>query len=66
MALFVLIFILELRPMMTLIKWRARAARGEAIDTSPARTFARISLIQVGLLALMVLAATAMARGYGL
>src|SRR5437870_1765393 len=40
MALFVLIFILELRPMMTLIKWRARAARGEAIDTSPARTFA--------------------------
>ena len=66
MALFVLIFVLELRPMMTLIKWRARVARGEAIDTSPARTFARISLIQVGLLALMVLAATAMARGYGL
>ncbi len=52
--------------MMTLIKWRARVARGEAIDTSPARTFARISLIQAGLLGLMVLAATAMARGYGL
>jgi len=66
MALFVLIFVLELRPMMTLIKWRARVARGEAIDTSPARTFARISLIQAGLLGLMVLAATAMARGYGL
>ena len=65
MGLFGLLFILEVRPMMTLIKWRGSAARGEAIDTASAPTFARISYVQAGLIALMVLAATAMARGYG-
>ena len=65
MVLFGLMFILEVRPMMTLIKWRGRSARGEAIDTASAPTFALISYLQTGLIGLMVLAATAMARGYG-
>lgn len=65
MALFVLIFVLEIRPMVTLIRWRIQLAKGQTPDTSPALLFARISFIQGLLLLLMVLAATGMARGWG-
>ena len=41
-------------------------ARGAQPDTAPAARFARISYIQTGLVLLMVLAATAMARGIGM
>lgn len=51
--------------MITLIRWRLRSARGEAIQTNRVLAFTRISALQAGLLLLMVLAATAMARGYG-
>jgi uncharacterized membrane protein len=40
-------------------------ARGEIPDARSAGRFARISFIQATLVVLMVLAATAMARGYG-
>ena len=40
-------------------------ARGGAPDTRAASRFARISFVQAVLVVLMVLAATAMARGYG-
>lgn len=60
-----LILILEVWPMVTLIRWRLQARRGEPLDSSPALAFARISAVQAGLVLLMVLAATAMARGYG-
>ncbi len=65
MGLLVVILALEVWPMVTLIKWRVRTARGIAIDYSPAGAFARISFVQAGLVGCMVLAATAMARGYG-
>jgi uncharacterized membrane protein len=39
--------------------------RGEQPDTTAAPRLARISFVQAVLVALMVLAATAMARGYG-
>jgi putative membrane protein len=64
MSLLVLILILEVRPMTTLIRWRVGLARRESIDLSSARTLARISEIQAGLVILMVFAATAMARGF--
>ena len=66
MALFLLILVLEIRPMVTLIRWRARVSRGE-VPTSlrAARAMARISYGEAVLVALMVLAATAMARGHG-
>jgi putative membrane protein len=64
-GLLVVILILELRPMTTLIRWRRLVARGELPDTRGARGFARISFVQAALVLLMVLAATAMARGYG-
>jgi putative membrane protein len=65
MGLFLLILILEVRPMVILIRWRRRAAQGELADTRAAPLMARISFVQAGLVALMVFAAAAMARGIG-
>ncbi|HXQ28582.1 MAG TPA: DUF2214 family protein [Gemmatimonadales bacterium] len=65
MALLVLILALEVRPMTTLIRWRRVSARGERPDTTNARALARVSFLQAWLVVGMVLAATAMARGYG-
>ncbi|MBV4522954.1 DUF2214 family protein [Pseudomonas sp. SWRI74] len=63
MTLFVLILLLEVAPMVTLIKWRIALARGTAIDTGRAKLFARISHVEGLLMLLMVIAATGMARG---
>jgi putative membrane protein len=65
MALLLVILVLEVWPMVTLVRWRVQLARGEAPDTSPAGRFASISYLQAALVLLMVLAATAMARGIG-
>lgn len=65
MALFVVILALELRPMITLIRWRIALAKGGVPDLTPAPGLARISRVQAALVVLMVLAATAMARGLG-
>jgi len=64
MGLFLVIFLLELRPMITLIRWRGALRRGVAVDTSPAPALARISQIQAALVVLIVFAATALARGF--
>ena len=66
MALLLLILALEVKPAVTLVRWRAQLARGNPPDTSSAERFARISYVQVVLVVLMVLAATAMARGIGM
>jgi putative membrane protein len=66
MALLLVILVLEVPPMVTLIRWRVLLARGEMPDTRPAGGFARISYVQAALVLLMVLAATAMARGIGI
>jgi putative membrane protein len=65
MGLFLVILMLELWPMVTLIRWRRQAAEGKLPDTRAAPLLARISFIQAGLLVLMVFAAAAMARGIG-
>jgi putative membrane protein len=65
MALFLLIFGLEIRPMLTLMTWRRRVSAGSLPDTHAAAGLARISFIQAVLVVLMVFAATAMARGVG-
>lgn len=65
MTLFVLILLLEIAPMIALIKWRMALGKGRAIDPSKAGRFARISHIEALLLVLMVVAATGMARGVG-
>lgn len=65
MTLLVIILLLEIAPMLALITWRTQVARAAAPDTHSARTYAIISTVQACLIVLMVLAATAMARGYG-
>ena len=66
MALLALVLLLEIRPMITLIRWRKTVSRGEAPDTRAALLLARISFAQAWLIVLMVFAATAMARGMGM
>lgn len=63
MGLFVAIFLLELRPMTTFIKWRAQHKRGETVDLTPAPTLARLTYIELILLIPIVCMAAAMSRG---
>jgi putative membrane protein len=65
MALLAGILLLELWPMVTLIRWRMLVAKGTLPEPGPAGAIARISYLQALLLVGMVLAATAMARGIG-
>ena len=64
MGLLLLILVLELLPMVTLIRWRVGLAKGHPVDLSGAGLLARISYLQTGLIVLMVAAATALARGF--
>jgi putative membrane protein len=63
MGLLLLILVLELRPMIALIRWRTQVGRGERPDTRAAPVLAQVSFVQAGIVVLMVFAATAMARG---
>ena len=63
MATLAVILTLEVWPMATFIRWRIASGRGRPIDRSHAPTFARISHVQTVLVLVMVLLATAMARG---
>ncbi len=65
MVLFLLVFIIEIKPMLTLIQWRIKKRKNEPIDFSSARLLARLSHIELGLVAIIVFLATAMARGLG-
>ena len=66
MGFFGLILALEAWPMTTLIRWRIAAGRGAPTPTpSAAGRVATISYVQAVLVVLMVGAAVAMARGYG-
>ncbi len=64
MGLLIVILLLEIWPMATLIRWRIQSARGPVADIHVASLLARVSYAQVGLVILMVFAATAVARGY--
>jgi len=61
MGMFVLVLILEIGPMITLLRWR----RGMQPDASAAKRIATISYVECLLVIAMVVAAVAMARGYG-
>lgn len=65
MGLFILIILLEIWPMMTLMRWRrARASTGN-IATAVSGRLAAISTLQALLIIAIVFVAVAMARGYG-
>src|SRR5688572_2780456 len=69
MGFLLIILALELWPMITLIRWRSALRRGDPAETTvkveTAGRIAMISHIQAALVVLMVFAAVAMARGYG-
>ena len=70
MGLFVLIVLLEIGPMLTFMRWR-KALRGGATPASfvtpgAGKRIAIIGHVQATLALLMIFAAVAMARGYGL
>ena len=64
MGLFLAVFLLEIWPMTTLIRWRLALRRGQAPSLALAGRFGRISQVEGGLLVLIVVAATAVARGF--
>jgi putative membrane protein len=66
MALFVTIVLLELRPMLTLGRWRSTLRAGGTPDTSAARTLFQLSHAELALVVVMVFVASFMARGFGL
>ncbi|HMJ70472.1 MAG TPA: DUF2214 family protein [Cyclobacteriaceae bacterium] len=63
MSLFVIIFALEMKPMITIMKWRIRNRKGLSTDVSVAPSLARTTYIQLILVIFIVAMATAMARG---
>jgi putative membrane protein len=67
MVLFVTVLLLEIRPMVTLIRWRAVVRRGATPPDNPrtAASLAKISYAEAALVVLIVIAAVSMARGYG-
>ena len=66
MALFVLIVLLELRPMLTLLRWRRIVRAGGTVDTSSARALYQVNHVELALVVVMVFVASFMARGFGL
>jgi putative membrane protein len=65
MGLLGIILILEVWPMITLIRWRRTVRAGALPITRAAPALARISFAQAVLVMLMVFLASAMARGFG-
>jgi putative membrane protein len=65
MALFLLILLLEVRPMVTFIRWRIELGRGLPVDTAVARRLYTLNHIELALVVVMVFVAGMMARGIG-
>lgn len=69
MGLLAVILVMELWPMVTLIRWRLAATRNAMPDANEmqriGKRIARISDVQTLLVVAMVVAATMMARGFG-
>lgn len=68
MALFALVLVFEVWPMAVLLRWRVVSRRGASaavvVVPGTARLIAAVSYLQALLVAAMVFAAVAMARGY--
>lgn len=63
LGLFVLVLLLEVWPMVVLIRWRNAVRRAAPVDLTGTRTFARISYLQLAVVLTMLFLATAIARG---
>lgn len=65
LGLFVLIFALEIWPMITLLRWRGATRRGQEVHTSASTRLAAISNVEAAVVVVMVFLAVAIARGFG-
>jgi uncharacterized membrane protein len=63
MALFALVFVLELGPMMTFIRVRKARGQGTALPAFPLETYQQINAAELALVVAIVFAAAFMARG---
>jgi putative membrane protein len=63
MALFLLVLALEIRPMVTFIRWRVALGSGGVPDTSGAALLVRLNHAETALVVLIPFVASAMARG---
>jgi len=63
MVLFVSILLLEILPMLTLVRWRFDVRRGAPIDTRRVATLVRINHAETALVVVIPFVAAAMARG---
>jgi putative membrane protein len=66
MGALVLILLLEIAPMIALIRWRIALRKGAPLRLGRAHQFAAIGSVQLALLVVMMFAATGMARGVGM
>ncbi|MFC0573191.1 DUF2214 family protein [Paraburkholderia solisilvae] len=66
MGALVLILLLEIVPMIALIRWRIALRKGISPPLVRVHQFAAIGAVQVALLVVMVFAAAGMARGVGM
>lgn len=65
LGLFSAVFLLELWPMVTFMRWRVRKAKGLPLDTSRAGTFATITAVELAITLAIPFVASMMARGIG-
>ena len=65
LALFGIVFLLEIRPMVTFIRWRRALRSGLTVDSSGARTLYTLNHIELAIVVVMVFVASLMARGVG-
>jgi putative membrane protein len=63
MTALVLILLIEVSPMLALIRWRVTAQQGGPVDVTRARRYASMSDLEAGLVIVMMIAASGMARG---
>lgn len=64
LALFVLVVVIEIWPMVTLIRWRRTLRQGRTPDTTSAPTLFKISHAEMALVLIIVFVAAFMARGF--
>jgi putative membrane protein len=66
MGLFVVLLLLEIWPMITLIRWRRALGRNQTAAFGAAHRIARISTIEAFIVVVIVFVAVALTRGYTL
>ncbi len=63
LGLFAMVGVLEVLPMVMLVRWRIALKKGKPLDLGKAPLLARLTLLELPLLMLIVCMAAAMARG---